>query len=157
MCALVRMKPNVTRKETKNRNSGWRPVSTIARSYTLPMLARTGTSTREQGSGASGRRLGDQHDLADVAALLDHAVRFRGAVEGERLGHHRLQVALRETFDKRVHNPPEVALAVPPVEHVEPEDALVLVHDPEALPPRHRRQRHPDEASQGGRDVALAA
>src|SRR5206468_7897909 len=80
MWALVRMKPNVTRKETKNRNSAWRPVSTIARSYTLPTLARTGTSTTGQTSGASGRRLGDQHHLADVTTLLDHAVRFRGAV-----------------------------------------------------------------------------
>ena len=32
MWALVRMNPNVIRKETKKRNSGWRPVSTIARS-----------------------------------------------------------------------------------------------------------------------------
>ena len=32
MWALVRMKPKVIRKATKNRNSGWRPVSTIARS-----------------------------------------------------------------------------------------------------------------------------
>jgi hypothetical protein len=30
--ALVRIKAQLRRKETKNRNSGWRPVSTIARS-----------------------------------------------------------------------------------------------------------------------------
>ena len=30
--ALVRMNPQLSRKATKNRNSGWRPVSTIARS-----------------------------------------------------------------------------------------------------------------------------
>jgi hypothetical protein len=41
MWALVRMNAKVTRKATKNRNSGWRPVSTIARSYTLPRLAST--------------------------------------------------------------------------------------------------------------------
>src|SRR3954451_4354499 len=76
MCALVRMKPNVIRNETKNRNSGRRPVSTIARSYTLEMLARVGTSTAS---------LGNQYDLAHVAALLDEAVRIRGAVEGESL------------------------------------------------------------------------
>jgi hypothetical protein len=33
------MNPQLTRNETKKRNSGWRPVSTIARSYRLPMLA----------------------------------------------------------------------------------------------------------------------
>ena len=46
MCALVRMNPNVIRNEKKNRNSGWRPVSTIARSYRLEMLARVNTGRR---------------------------------------------------------------------------------------------------------------
>ena len=51
----------------------------------------------------------------------------------------------------------DVALGLPPGEHVEPEDALVLVHDCEALPPGHRRRRHRGDALQQARDVSLLA
>ena len=47
-------------------------------------------------------------------------------------------------------------LGVPPLEHVEAEDALVLVHHLEALPPRHRRQRHPREPAQHCRESRLS-
>src|SRR3954447_20368284 len=90
MCALVRMNPNVIRNVTKNRNSGWRPVSTIARSYRLEMLARVNTVVT----------LRHEHDLADVAALLDHAVCVGGPVEGEGLGDDGLERAVIESLEE---------------------------------------------------------
>ena len=92
--ALVRMNPKVTRKATKNRNSGLaagvddRPVVEARRCWRRDEHALSVTT-------AAGRGAREQHDLADVAALLDQAVRVGGAVEGERLGDHGLQVALR--------------------------------------------------------------
>src|SRR3954451_5070844 len=148
MCALVRMKPNVIRNETKNRNSGRRPVSTIARSYTLEMLARVERSTAS---------LGNQYDLAHVAALLDEAVRIRGAVEGEGLRDDGLQIPLLETGEQRLGDSIETALTVPPREHVQPEHALVLIHDADALPPGHGRHRHPRHRSERGREIPLSA
>ena len=48
----------------------------------------------------------------------------------------------------------EAALSVPPVEHVEAEDALVLAEDRQALPPGHRGQGHPDQTACQGGDAA---
>src|ERR1044071_3909783 len=101
--------------------------------------------------------LGEQHDLADVAALGDEFVRLPGPVEGERLGDHRLQLARLEVGHQGLGDAVEVALAVPPAQHVEPEDALVLVHQEEALPPGHSRQRHLRHALQRRRRAADAA
>ena len=52
----------------------------------------------KQPSGA-GRR---KDDLADVAALLDDAVRVGGALERERLGHDRLQAPALEPGEQRL-------------------------------------------------------
>ena len=43
MCALVRMKPKVSRKATKKRKCGSRPVSTIPSWYALAMLPTRST------------------------------------------------------------------------------------------------------------------
>ena len=55
-----------------------------------------------------------------------------------------LRIPVAEGGGERIDHPAQVTFAVPPAEHVEPEDALVLVHHPEPLPPRHRRDTaHP--------------
>src|SRR3954453_6734992 len=82
-----------------------------------------------------------QHHLADVPGLADVAVGVGGAVEGEGLGDDRLQLACREVVGERLDEAVQVALRVPPMEHVEAEDPLVLVHKSKALPPRDCRQR----------------
>src|SRR4051812_32215535 len=101
--------------------------------------------------------LRDEHDLADVAPLLDEAVGIRGAVEWERFGDDGAKLTLAEALEKRLGEPVQASLPVPPGEHVEPEDALVLVYDPDALPPRHRRHGHSRHAPQGADKIALAA
>src|SRR5207248_11428992 len=83
---------------------------------------------------------GDQDDLADVAPLGDEAVRVRRPVEREDLCDDWLQLSLLEPRYQRFDHPVEASLGVPPREHVEAKDALVLVHHPQPLPPWHRRE-----------------
>src|SRR4051794_26132516 len=63
--------------------------------------------------------LGEQHDLADVAALGDEFVCLTSTVERECLGDHRLQPPLLEVGHQRLGDAIEVALAIPPAQHVE--------------------------------------
>src|SRR5215204_1768045 len=60
-----------------------------------------------------------QHDLADVAALGDKPVGVARALEGKRLGDDGLDAAGLEVCHQRLRNPVEIALAFPPLEHVE--------------------------------------
>ena len=74
--------------------------------------------------------LGNQDDLADVAPLGDEAVGVGRPVEREGLGNDWLQLSLLERRYQRLNHPVEASLGVPPGEHVEAKDALVLVHHP---------------------------
>ena len=51
-------------------------------------------------------------------------------VEREGLGDDWLQLPLLEPRYQRLNHPVEASLGVPPGEHVEAEDAFVLVHHP---------------------------
>src|SRR5918995_4108054 len=156
------MNPNVTRKATRKRSSGSFPVSTIARSYRLPILATTTPLMSPQTRPRRRRELStrpalisrDEHDLADVAALLHEAMGLARGVERERLRDDGLQLTGLERGAERLNDAIEIALAIPPVEHVEPEHSLVLVHHREALPPWNGGERHPGEVAKHGGDVA---
>src|SRR5437764_1074538 len=74
--------------------------------------------------------LGDQDGLAEVAPLGDEAVRVRRPVEREDLCDDWLQLSLLEPRYQRLNHPVEASLCVPPREHVEAKDALVLIHHP---------------------------
>src|SRR3954451_2647451 len=87
--------------------------------------------TRQNGdqSAPQGIRSGDEHDLADVLALGDEGVRRARLVERKCLRHHRVdEVSGLELGAERLENAIE-SLRVLPGEHVETEDALVLVQE----------------------------
>src|SRR4051812_13657820 len=75
--------------------------------------------SREEGWNCIGSSTlqGEDH-LADVAALLDEAVRVRALVERELLGHDRPQLAALDPLAKRLDVLVERALGIPQREHV---------------------------------------
>src|SRR5688572_19131743 len=131
MWALVRMKPKLARNEMKKMNSGSRP------------------SIRQT-------PLRNQDDLADVLGLGEVAMGVARSLEREALGDERLELARSKARGQRPDQAIE-SLAVPPAQHVQAKDPLVLVHHREALPPRSRRQRHAHEALHERRDVPRVA
>ena len=84
---------------------------------------------------------GSEHDLADVAALVQVAVRRRAVLERERLCHDRADVALLEPARQRLDVLVERVLGVPQHEHVEADHRLRLAHQPHDVVPWHLGQR----------------
>ena len=83
-------------------------------------------------------------------------MRLAGLVEREARSDDRPELPGGEPLGQG-RNQPVKSLPVPPLQHVEPEDPLVLVHQREALPPGDRRERHPREALDQRRHVSLLA
>src|SRR5439155_25962988 len=73
--------------------------------------ARAATTSAAQVS--TRRRLGNEHDLADVAPLGDHRLRRAGVLEAEVAGDHRLDCAVVEQLAQR-SDPRRQRLAVLP-------------------------------------------
>src|SRR6185312_3523226 len=91
---------------------------------------------RARRSGADLAPSGRQHDLADVMAALDVAVRRRRFLQGKRAIDDRAELAQRLPFEDLLHRAAQQPDMAPEMADIDAEDAAIVVHQPEQVEAR---------------------
>src|SRR5215472_13832754 len=84
-------------------------------------------------SGTNNPPLGRQHDLTDIVATLDVAMRRRCFLQGKRAIDDGAELAQRLPLEKLLHRAAQQHDMTPEMADIDAEDAAIVVHQPEQV------------------------